>query len=496
MSPRKDPLWPAEALESRLALSGWSPRIFAKDQITTNEDEATPVHLRVADAPNKSLTVKIVASDGWLSLGDKTNPYPFKALKGNPRQINKALRSMSYRPPTDSDRPETINVFVNDGTKSSYRKINVKIAPVNDPPEITQQNTEMGRDGGLRWTGQMFWDKDSANLTVSIKSDKGSVQISDPKAINSNGSATIRGDLNTINQIFSEKGKIRIVGAISGDAKITIRASDGNISTTRSVTAFAKESAFANARDAVESRIAGKDPATAKPIFSLADHANSRYERNKESWVSDLDTTPISPWNDCAGIFMAGTLVSPRHVVYATHFAMSIGTKIRFVTKDNQVVERTIINATSPKYTGMYFPDITVAVLDSDVPSSIGFAKVLPENWGPYMEDRPDLPCLALDQEEKALVTNLQYLNEYAAFDRPRDQTTRAFYEDIVWGDSGNPAFMIVDDQLVLLTVWTFGAGGAGTSIVKQSEQINKMMSDLGGGYQLTRVDLGGFREL
>lgn len=88
MNPRKDPLLPAEALENRLALSGWSPRIFAKDQITTNEDEATPVRLKLYDAPNKSLTVNIVASDGWLSLGDKTNPYPFKALKGSPRQVN------------------------------------------------------------------------------------------------------------------------------------------------------------------------------------------------------------------------------------------------------------------------------------------------------------------------------------------------------------------------------------------------------------------------
>lgn len=496
MSSRKNHTGFIEPLERRLALSGvaTTPRISSYTSIKVDEDTRTPVYLRVADTPNSKLTVVIRTDEGTLHAGP--NPQMTLRYSGTPKQINNQLRSLSYQTFQDSNRPSTITVTTSNGAKTATQKIAVSVRPINDAPVISQKDTEISGSGDVFWRDSMFSDVDSKSIRVTIRSDAGTVRIEDPRAKMANGAARINGEVESINRLFSMPRMIKIDGAPKRDAKITIKVSDGALSVEKTVTAFATESVATHARAAVNARIAGKDPAASKHIFSVADHKSASYTRNKGNWAADLDLTPISPWNSYGGNFMAGTLVSPRHVLYATHFAMPIGTKIRFVTKDNQVVERTIVNAVSPRYTGVYFPDITVGLLDSDVPESIGFAKVLPENWPQLLESSPDIPCLALDQEEKALVTSLQYIDAYAAFDAPRDQTQKSFFESIISGDSGNPAFMIVDNQMVLLTVWTFGYGGSGTSVAHQRDQINKMMSELGGGYQLSPADFGRFRKL
>jgi hypothetical protein len=50
-----------------------------------------------------------------------------------------------------------------------------------------------------------------------------------------------------------------------------------------------------------------------------------------------------------------------------------------------------------------------------------------------------------------------------------------------------------VNGQLVVLTCWTFGGGGSGTSVVDQRAAVDALMTSLGGGYTTTAVDLSGF---
>ena len=57
--------------------------------------------------------------------------------------------------------------------------------------------------------------------------------------------------------------------------------------------------------------------------------------------------------------------------------------------------------------------------------------------------------------------------------------------------DSGNPAFIILNDEPVLLTLWVGGGGGSGTPITSFKSEINEIMSSL--GYALTEIDLLNF---
>ena len=259
---------------------------------------------------------------------------------------------------------------------------------------------------------------------------------------------------------------------------------------------YATNSLAEEASDSVDNRIVGLDASTAKPIFSTQNHNTPSYVRNSGCWVNDLDLTPISPWNSTEGSNRAGILISPRHIIFAAHYQINNGSTVRFVDNNNNIVTRTMVNKlTHPNYTP-YYPDLTVGVLDSDVPNTINFVKILPQNWSDYLPSLSNLyrlPCLVLDQEEKALISELRSLSTVASFSAPSNPTRLAFFESIITGDSGNPAFLIIDDELVIITVWTFGGAGGGTSILFHKDAINTMMSTLGGGYSLTEINLNGF---
>ncbi|MFA5264919.1 MAG: hypothetical protein WC378_13935 [Opitutaceae bacterium] len=246
--------------------------------------------------------------------------------------------------------------------------------------------------------------------------------------------------------------------------------------------------------DTDDGRLVGKTPATALGIFATQNHAQSIYVRNTACWAYGVDLTPLSPWNSSGGQNEAGILISPRHILFAAHYQIPVGATVRFITTNNQVVDRTMTaKATHPQY-APYYPDITVGVLDSDVPASISFARVLPDDWATHIPGSiVGIPALVLDQEEKALVDELSSIGTMVSFRAPADFLRRSFYEDIVGGDSGNPASLIIDNKLVLLNVWTFGGAGSGTSVAYHRAAINALMTSLGGGYQLTDADLSAY---
>jgi hypothetical protein len=247
-----------------------------------------------------------------------------------------------------------------------------------------------------------------------------------------------------------------------------------------------------NSSDNIDSRITEvttENASTYKPIFSTRNDATATYIRNTGSWVYGLDLTPMSVYNSDLGSRKAGTLISPRHIIFAEHYTIANGSKIRFVTSDNVVVERTLVSSINP------VSDIRVGVLDSDVPETISFAKIFPAEWTSYIPGLSfGVPCFYTDQEKKALV-NVLYNGQNSSFGfiPPTDQYPHraALYETLIGGDSGSPAFMIVNDELVILTTWQYSGSGPNFTFFK--DQINTAMTSLGGGYQLQEVDLSGF---
>lgn len=235
-------------------------------------------------------------------------------------------------------------------------------------------------------------------------------------------------------------------------------------------------------------------------IFSTQNHTAEVYVRNPNFWGKTVDFTCCSPWNSTGSKTRAGTLVTPRHIIFAAHYQINTGARIRFVDNDNNVITRTMIaKKTHPNYV-LYNPDFVIGLLDSDVPSAISPCKAFSSSCQTYLNlsnlaySRP--AAVGLDQEEKGLIIDLA---SKSSFRSSSDSTRNIFNENKISGDSGNPAFVIVNGELVLITVWTYGGAGSGTAICDYIDDLNQMIIDvdtIGGvstGYTLTEVDLSSF---
>jgi hypothetical protein len=224
------------------------------------------------------------------------------------------------------------------------------------------------------------------------------------------------------------------------------------------------------------------------PLFSMKNHAASSYTRNSSCWMSEYNFTGVSPWNSTGANTRGGTLVSPRHAIWADHYNIANGATLRFVAGNGSVTSRTVANSVR-----VGASDIRVGVLDSDVPEAIAFYKVLPANWRDFLFTLSPARTgiIALDQEQKVLCRDLAGGSATSLFHQSATGARAAFTETLISGDSGQPNFMAINNELILLGC--HHGAGAFPHIAGHFSEVNSAMTILGGGYQLTEVDLSEF---
>ncbi len=268
--------------------------------------------------------------------------------------------------------------------------------------------------------------------------------------------------------------------------------------------------ALADATQAIDGRIAKHSPTNALRIFSVQDHANARYVRNTSCWAADIDLTCASSWNSHVAHLRPATLISPRHVLFAAHYSANIGSVIRFIDRNNRVVERTLIAKKLHQefQLGKADGDLVAGLLNADVPTNrITFAKVLPDGYRDYIGSGKLLPVLQLDQEEKALVNSVKGAIDSGGIIRltsSRTEARHSYWENARNGDSGNPVFLILGGEPILLQVnatrpFIPGDTIISSSVVAFKADINRMVAELEAangitnGYRLTEIDLSAF---
>jgi hypothetical protein len=244
-------------------------------------------------------------------------------------------------------------------------------------------------------------------------------------------------------------------------------------------------------------------------IFSVYDQYAPRYVYNTNCWGYGLDLTPVAVWNSdlysSNSSKKGATLISPRHVLMAHHFLVSDGGRVRFVSRDGMIVERTVVaHKDLEDYPTSSDCDLSVGLLDSDVPNSISFCKVLPANWESYFGAAPwscrGVPVAFVNQWRELVATELSRVDSLLSNggnDRYLTITANcadmaperaAFCKPAVNGDSGQPVLMFVGQQPVVCTVFISPEGYFG--VQGYEAELNKAMTALGGGYQLTPVEL------
>lgn len=239
-------------------------------------------------------------------------------------------------------------------------------------------------------------------------------------------------------------------------------------------------------------------PATAvtgtnQSLFSTWNPSTQSITRNSGLFVSSIDWSCLAASYANGGGF-GGTLISPRHFITANHNLLNgnaIGT-LQFVDSSNNVRSATV---SSGSFVNIAGTDITVVKLNADVPSGINFAKVLPANFRTKLPNiQYGIPCIMGDQFKTFRIgewNNVASPGNFAFIGTPKVSGRIPWYNTPVGGDSSSPSFLIISGAPVVLTCWSTASGGG--NYADYITEINAAMTTLGGGYQLTTVDLSGF---
>lgn len=200
-------------------------------------------------------------------------------------------------------------------------------------------------------------------------------------------------------------------------------------------------------------------------------------------WTGKLDMTGVATDN-----VRTCTLISPRHVLMAQHYQRAVGDLVIFHDRSGKAITRIIEEKVA--LPGGLLPDLAVARLDQVTP--VRFYRVLPprEDYATYLRGAL---AVVTDKDRNLLVRRIaDVTNRRLRFARAANYPP-ACADPLITGDSGNPGFIVIHGEPVLIETHTFGGMGMGAFVSDPQNYagINEAMTTLGGGYQLTPIAIG-----
>ena len=183
------------------------------------------------------------------------------------------------------------------------------------------------------------------------------------------------------------------------------------------------------------------------------------------------------------------TLISPQHVAMAAHFTRGPGSRLIFHDRSGNRQEAFIIAVEKVKLSpGGSSTDIAIGRLDRSLPLTT--YRVLPPR-SDYRELLNGAKVLVTEQGRHVYIHTIRGVNPAHVSLGPSTDLL-GVNGKIRSGDSGNPSFLLINGELVLLETHTTGGFGAGPfySAPEVFAGINAAMRKLGGGYQLSTVNV------
>ena len=249
--------------------------------------------------------------------------------------------------------------------------------------------------------------------------------------------------------------------------------------------------------DSVNKRMANADPATDRfrfvnyPVeFTTRQSKFGEHKLNPRFWLKGVDFSCASPWNSGGGRVRAGTAISKRHIVFSKHFPLWKNVRIVFVGEDGGECP-CYIEATKE----IDQSDIVVGLLNAELTSNIKPAKILPPDYVKYIGDGAGMPVVLFNQHEQVVLSSLQNISTNGVKPyamrcvAPGDRSNDPFRKAIVGGDSGNPAFLLIGNEAILLFCLQGGGCGSGSALHLYRHEIQQAMNNLCPGYKLETFD-------
>lgn len=300
-------------------------------------------------------------------------------------------------------------------------------------------------------------------------------------------------DSNNFASMLGTSGQVSFYVTIKGLTKrVTVQATENTTNTVDTFLKYAHSYAcnfLTTELPLILANAVGTPPNNTK-LFTTYNHETQNYVYNSNCWAYDLDLTGVSTWNSHAGTLRYGTLISPRHFIYAKHYSFPDGTALRFVAKDGTVVTRTCVAQIN-----IDSSDICIGLLDQDVPNIIKYYNVLPNDFFKYCSRTivDHIPVVSTNQwkEVTCRLGTIKSSSSALTTTNPGGLIGE-YFKAAVAGDSGNPNFLITNDRDLVVLGCYIGATSC-PSILHYYNQINDGMTILGGGYLLNPIDLSNF---
>jgi len=234
--------------------------------------------------------------------------------------------------------------------------------------------------------------------------------------------------------------------------------------------------------------------------------------RNTNVWTKDMDLTCVSPYNSLGSWTYNFTLVTPQHVVFSSHWpstgtnsSLIDGHTLYFIDSTNGLHSREVVKARQA------WPDCSVGLLDSPLPSGVTPAKIIDTNdFAKFKGVETLLPGNTLVGPSGMIGVHVRPTYARAVrvpFDPPTPDSNTYWWSsrdpslrhsdthsgtNYVGGESGSPVLLCIEGQTVIAqTLYT--GGGAGPHIAALRPQIEATMATLGASAytNLETINLG-----
>ena len=172
------------------------------------------------------------------------------------------------------------------------------------------------------------------------------------------------------------------------------------------------------------------------------------------NWTANLDFTGVA-WDSPR----AGVLVHPRYVLFASHFQRRTGETLVFHDRTGRPHRRRLLKKKTIHRVGT--PDVTVGQLDLPVPNSITHYAVLPPGYDYRLLNGAKFVVTDYARRVHLFRINRVQQSGYEQVGGRKGIGTDIhsdWHKHLVPGDSGHPAFLVIQGRLVLLS--TLKGGG------------------------------------